>query len=185
MGKRITDLDGRQFKALFENFQYTAYRLETLQRYDVGYEDGSYRAFLAGEQMPPDQAKNEWTAMIRHATEIGKTFKRVRIVTEPLTDYTRYELEWSYGPNVQAGEDIRVLSVHPDKQGLYPIGDYWLFDSLDLWLMEYGRDGQFLYAERVDDSAAIVRHSHWRDAALHYAIPYADYMRSRELIRAS
>jgi len=30
-------------------------------------------------------------------------------VVEPLTDYLRYELGWSYPPNVKAGEDIRIL----------------------------------------------------------------------------
>ena len=30
-----------------------------------------------------------------------------------------------------------------------------------------------------------VRHDYWRDAALHEAIPYPDYMRRAELLAAS
>ena len=33
--------------------------------------------------------------------------------------------------------------------------------------------------------AVIVRHAYWRDAALHQAIPYRDYMRRAELLAAS
>jgi len=39
--------------------------------------------------------------------EGGKVFQRVHVVCEPLTDYLRYELGWSYPPNVEAGEEAR------------------------------------------------------------------------------
>ena len=61
-------------------------------------------------------------------------------------------LGWSYLLNVEAGEDIRVLVV---KDGSWPMSargeilpglkDYWLFDSSDLWVMEYADDGTFLH----------------------------------------
>ena len=55
--------------------------------------------------------------MIKAAVEAGKVFQRVHVVTEPLTDYLRYELGWSYPPNIEAGEDIRIL---PTQQGRWP-----------------------------------------------------------------
>ena len=36
--------------------------------------------------------------------------QRVHVVTEPLSDYIRFELT-GYAPNVEAGEDVRVISV--------------------------------------------------------------------------
>ena len=185
MEERITDLDSPEFARLFTGFEHTAYRLETLQRYDVGYEDQSYRAFLTGAPLPADRAKNEWTAMVRDAVAAGKTFHRVHVVTEPLSDYLRYELEWWYGPNVEAGEDIRILAAEPGQWPGLPRHDYWLFDSRDLWLMKYGADGQFLCAELEREPATIVRHGYWRDAALHYATPYHDYIRRALLRHAS
>lgn len=51
--------------------------------------------------------------------------------------------------------------------------------------MAYDEDGRFLYADLVTDPAEVVRHAHWRDAALHQAIPYLEYMsRAVELYRA-
>lgn len=183
MGRRIEDVTSAEFDALFTSFEHTAYRLETLQQYDVSYEVEPYRAFLEGHPRPTDTAKNDWVDMIRDATAAGKVIQRVHVVEEPLTDYLRYELEWSYTPNVEAGEDIRIMPV--ETWPSLPRYDYWLFDSSDLWVMEYADDGAFLYIEQVSDPAEIVRHARWRDAALHRSIPYADYMRRRDLLRAS
>jgi hypothetical protein len=43
--------------------------------------------------------------------------------------------------------------------------------------MVYDDEGRFLYAELVSDPAEIIRHAYWRDAALHHAIPYQQYVR--------
>jgi hypothetical protein len=51
--------------------------------------------------------------------------------------------------------------------------------------MEYADDGTFRWIERVEDPRMIVRHAYWRDAALHQAIPYRDYMKHAELLAAS
>lgn len=188
MGKRITSVTSPEFDALFTGFKHTAFRLETLQVYDVSYEIEPYRAFLAGEAPPEDAAKNAWTAMLADAESDGKTVQRVHVVDEPLTDYLRYEFEWSYPPNVKAGEDIRILPADAipaaDVTALTTLGDYWLFDSSDMWLMEYGPHGKFLFALQVSDPATIVAHACLRDAALHYATPYRKFMRSRELLAA-
>lgn len=177
MGERIESVDSEEFGRLFTSFRHTAYRLETLQVYDVGYEAEPMRRFLAGEAEPGDQAKSEWTAMVSDAVRNGKIIQRVHIVAEPVTDYLRYEMGCSYPPNVTAGEDIRILDAGTARSlaGL-PALDYWLFDSRDLWIMEYGPGGEFLFTEHVTGPAEVVRHGYWRDAALHAAVPFRDYM---------
>lgn len=189
MGTQITSITSPEFDALFTGFEHTAYRLETLQQYDVSYEIEPYRAFLAGRSRPRDAAKNAWTAMLASSAAAGKIVQRVHLVREPPTDYLRYELERSYPPNVEAGEDIRILPASRAPGGdlavLQILKDYWLFDSHDLWVMQYDRDGKFEYIEQVTDPRMIVARAYQRDAALHYAIPYTEYMRRRELLAAS
>jgi hypothetical protein len=182
MGRRIESVTSAEFDELFTRFEHTAYRLETLQQYDVSYEEESYAVFLAGHPAPTDAAKNEWTNMIAAAASSGKSFRRVHIINEPLSDYLRYEIGWSYGPNVQAGEDVRILVGQPGPLGL-PGRDYWLFDSRDLWVMEYDDEGRFIYAERIDDPAVIVEHCYWRDKALHLSTPYGDYINHSAALR--
>jgi hypothetical protein len=189
MGRRITDLDSADFAALFTSFRHTAYRLETLQHYGVGYEDESFRSFFTGEPPAADPARDEWTGIVRAAVADGKRFQRVHLVTEPLSDYLRYELQWWYEPNSRAGDDVRILPENMvpagDLPALATLGDYWLFDSRDLWVMHYDADGRFGYAEQVADPGVIITCSYWRDAAMHYAVPYADYMRRAQLQAAS
>lgn len=185
MGRRILDVTSAEFDALFSGFEHTAYRLETLQSYDVSYEVEPYQAFMAGHRRPADSSKDQWVDMITAAAEAGKVFQRVHVIVEPLTDYLRYELGWSYPPNVKAGEDIRILPAGAGHWPSLPRHDYWLFDSSDLWVMEYADDGTFRWIERVADPGVIVKHAYWRDAALHQAIPYRDYMQRAELLAAS
>lgn len=177
MGYRIEDLGSAEFSRLFTDFEHTAFRLELLQRYDVSYEKEPFRAFIEGGQRPADPSKDEWTGMIRAAVAAGKVFQRVHLVDEPLTDYLLYELDWSYEPNVEAGEDIRILVSHHASRPTLPGHDYWLFDSRDLWVMDYDGEGKFRHAERVTDDGEIVMHCYWRDAVLHHALRYRDYMR--------
>ncbi|MFJ8435307.1 DUF6879 family protein [Kitasatospora sp. NPDC094019] len=53
-------LDGTEFGRLFERFHRTAFRLETLDLYDVEEEQEEFAAFLAGEVMPPERHDNPW-----------------------------------------------------------------------------------------------------------------------------
>ncbi len=186
MGKRITDLGSEEFGKLFTDFEHTAYRLETLPAYDVTYEGPSWEAWQARRSFPHDPARDAWTGMIRDAVAAGKRFQRVHVVSEPLTDYLRYEFENWYTANTAAGDDVRILTVAP---GEWPAGltcrDYWLFDSRDLWAMHYADNGTFEVAEQVTDPGQIVLANYWRDVALHHAIPFEDYMRRSQLRRAS
>jgi len=43
--------------------------------------------------------------------------------------------------------------------------DYWLFDSSDLWVMQYADDGAFPSTGQVTEPAMIVTAAHRRDAA--------------------
>jgi hypothetical protein len=50
--------------------------------------------------------------------------------------------------------------------------------------MAYDNDGRFLNLELNEAPAEIVRHSYWRDAALHQAISYDEYMQRHPALRA-
>lgn len=115
---------------------------------------------------------DEWLSMIRKATAEGKRFTRVRVVTVPLTDYSRFGVFCAEHTNA-AGEDIRYLARH-DAADL-PDHDYWLFDSRKLVRMHFDDDENFLGGEIIDDPAVIVEHGYRRDAAWHRAIRRDDF----------
>lgn len=110
----------------------------------------------------------DWLAMIREATAEGRRFTRVRVVSLPLTDYSRFGVWCSQFTN-GAGEDIRYLARNRAQAEGLPDHDYWLFDSRKLVRMHFDDDDRFLGAELVEDAAVIVQHCYWRDAAWHHA----------------
>ncbi|TDQ49270.1 DUF6879 family protein [Actinorugispora endophytica] len=169
-------VDEEEFEQLFARFRYTAFRLETLQHYSVDYEDAPFRRFLAGGQPEHSAVLSDWGEEIRAGIGEGRTYRRVHVVTEPLSDYVRFECSWGYPRNVAAGEDIRILAV---PEGEWPEGiprlDYWLFDSHRLLRMNYGPDGSMLTPELVEDPEQVVAANLWRDRALHLSVPFTEY----------
>jgi hypothetical protein len=114
----------------------------------------------------------DWLGMIRDASAEGRQFRRVRIVTMPLTAYSRFGVWCSQFTN-GAGEDIRYLSR--DRAAGLPDYDYWLFDSRLLVRMRFDDGGRFEGGEVIEDAAAIVQHNYWRDAAWHHARQRDDF----------
>jgi hypothetical protein len=164
----------------FRDFAYSVYRLETLQTYTGSGEDDVIEAFASGRPWPRSAAKDAWTGNIAANRRAGKIQQRVHIVAEPLSQYMRFELTWSYGPNVDAGEDIGIIPVRAGEwPSELPHEDYWLFDSSKLYVMRYEMDGTWLGAEPVDDPRRIVEACRWRDAALCQATPWQDYIATR------
>lgn len=162
-------LAGDDFDALFTRFAHTAFRLEVRESYaGMPYEVEPLRQYLLGEN-PVDL---EWTrgyrALVAEHTAAGRRITRVRIVSEPWSDYTRFGVWLAAGTNA-AGEDIRYLSrTHPVVAEL-PQEDYWLFDSYRLYVLHFTEDDDLIGAEAVSDPARIIAANASRDAAWHHA----------------
>lgn len=165
-------VDTEEFDRFFAECRYTAFRLETLQVYDVGYEEEAFRRFLADGQIITTDSHAQWA----HIVGSGRHFRRVHVVVEPLTDYLRFECVWAYRSNVEAGEDVNILPVDENTwpEGI-PHSDYWLFDSRRLVRMNYAPDGTMLTPELVTDPAQVVLANAVRDRALHLSIPFSEY----------
>lgn len=163
-------LVGTDFFNLFRTFEHTAWRLEVRESY---YEKEQLEQFRAGG--PVDLGyMEEWLAVMVQARVEGKRVERVRVVSRPFSDYTRYGL-WLCRYNVQAGEDIRYLD-RSRAVGL-PNHDFWLLDSSRLYIVRFSDEDELLGAEPVEDVAEIVQHGGWRDAAWHLAVPFDRFVR--------
>ncbi|WP_326555108.1 DUF6879 family protein [Micromonospora sp. NBC_01813] len=175
-------MDDDEFNQLFRDFRYTAYRLETLQRYDVSYEQDEFARFLAGETRGEFPGIAAWCDTVRAAVSAGKRMHRVHVVTEPLSDYVRFECGWAYEHTVDAGEDVRLIAVSAADAwpAALPHYDYWLFDSSQLVAMYYDEEGRFVSGELISDPAKIVQANVWRDAAVSASMPYRIYAERRQ-----
>ncbi|MGH8604287.1 MAG: DUF6879 family protein [Gammaproteobacteria bacterium] len=142
--------------------------------YDAPYENESLRKFLAGESDDLSWMQS-WLEMLRETTSKGRRFARVRVVTIPLTDYSRFGV-WCAQFTNSAGEDIRYLKRGQAEREKLANHDYWLFDSRKLVRLHFDEADHFLGGEIIEDSAEIVQHNYWRDAAWHHAVERDDFV---------
>ena len=168
-------LDGEAWSRYFQDFRASAFRLELHQLYTMPDEADELRRFRAGEK-PPAQYHYDWLDTVAAAIRAGKTMRRVRVVRQPLTDYTHYEFEWGFVYNVEAGEDIRILDMTGRASPVLPDHDFWMFDETTVVRMLYRDDGTQVGRELVD-SPDLDAYRGWRDATWQPATPFRDYWR--------
>jgi hypothetical protein len=162
-------------------FDHSAWRLELLDWYTSPATERRLARFLAGEQVTPAE-RAPWLSMLHRTHAAGKTITRVRVITEPLTDYLKYELA-CFESSVEAGEDIRILPGNL-ADGLHlPEYDFWLFDAgqpgARAAVSFYGERGAWLRAEIVTEPGFVAACCRWRDAAMSRAIPFHAYQAGR------
>ncbi len=129
------------------------FRLETLAHYDAASDDEDYHRYLRGDHAPAAAGKAAWLERLRTDTAAGRRWRRVHVVTPPLTDYLRYECEWGYTYNVAEGEDVRILDLSTSPAGaelLGAVGDFFLVDDEHPVRMDYDETGRFRGAVPVD-----------------------------------
>lgn len=158
---------------LFEDFQHTAWRLETQRGYAVDRESDKWQRWASGEALgfEPD---SPWHQLVRAAAEEGKRFERVRLVDDPPTEGQRFLLTSGNG-NVAAGEDIRNMWRADAEQLGLPSYDFWLFDSSTLAKFAFDSAGTTLGVYLIEGVAEVLAACQVRDAAWHYALPTAEF----------
>lgn len=123
------------FDKLFEMFTIEAFRLETLPIYDVEEEKEAIKEFIETGRVVNNIDK-EWMDLLK----IGKPVKRLRLLSNPLSDYEIFELE-VYKSNLSYGEDIRIVNRDKFDEQLQ---DFWIFDMKWIGIMKYDKTGKFL-----------------------------------------
>lgn len=133
------------FDDLFEAAQHSAVHLEMRDQYAVGDEADDFNAYLATGHRDVDPASAywaPWTDMISRAVARGVTVRRARIVSEPVTDYIRYEHAGTV-VNVAAGEQVRWLPRRHTVDLLVPSADLWIFDGTRVLFNHFTGDGNW------------------------------------------
>lgn len=154
-------------------FRHRVFRLETLDWYDAPNEREPYARFLAGKSA--DLAWREpWKRLVRDVRASGRIMQRVHVVSEPVSDYIRFELLHVYPANVDAGEDVRILS----RSAAWPAGlDFWLFDDDLAATLKYDSGGQVCEVRLIGDDFAVRHHlGAVRTDALRLSVPLGKYV---------
>lgn len=165
-------IDRQEFERLFDEFTESAWRLEIQGTYDEPEEREPLRRFLAGE--PDDFAwMVDWFDWVAELNAAGRRIGRVRVLTEPLTDYLRFELSFT-AQAVEAGEDIRVLPAEEAFVLQLPREDFWFFDDRLVAVLVFGDTG-VTAAEVIYDAAEVARYRAIQQRAMSAAVPYQQW----------
>jgi hypothetical protein len=123
----VTPTTDDEFEELLTGFDREAIHLEMRDAYGTAIELPHMAKWACGE---PDGLEwlQGWCGTLREHVGSGKSVRRARVVSEPLSDYQR----WSYSiadPMVAAGEDIRWVPRRLVSSVALPGNDFYLFDD--------------------------------------------------------
>ena len=120
-----------QRNQLLTTFRDEAVHLEMRDVYVTDVERDRLATWLRGEPLDPEAEAEwwrPWFEMMKRNTDAGKRLRRLRIISEPVTDYIRFE--WLDAARlVRSGEDVRWLPRRKTSMLLLPGNDFWMFDS--------------------------------------------------------
>jgi len=169
----VASISEGEFDHLLRSFERESIHIETRDAYGTAVELPHMAKWVAGEL--DDLAwLDDWCSTLRAHRAAGKSVRRARIVSEPLSDYQR----WSYSiahPMVAAGEDIRWVPRRLVSSIGIPGNDFYLFDDrLVVFLIYSGNGLNADYQISTDpDDIHLCRSAF--EAVWKLAIPHSDY----------
>lgn len=136
----MTPVTDEEFDELLRGgFAREAVHLETRDAYGTAVELPYLAKWAAGE---PDDLRwlDDWCGMLREHVKAGRSVRRARIVSEPLSEYQRWSFSIAH-PMVAAGEDIRWVPRRLVSSVALPGNDFYLFDDRLAVFLLYSGDG--------------------------------------------
>jgi hypothetical protein len=167
-------LHDEAFTELFHRYRMTAFHLELKDSYHTPEEAGPLSLFLEGRQ--DDFAWHEpWLRLVRQVTGSGRRIERVRVISEPHVDYTRWGLTVAR-LNVEAGEDIRWLPRRLTTDLQLSTDDFWLFDDERVVFTIFEPGGRFGGGAQTVDPVIVEHCRRARDQVWDRAVPHRKYV---------
>ncbi len=122
----MTVLESSALTGLFRSCR-SAWRWEAQPTYTMPSEQPKIARWRAGEPRPVDH-NQAWGDQIRAWTAEGRTIGRVRLESEPLTEYQQYQHAWTFPANSAAGEVLYLLDGATAAELGLPQQDFWVFE---------------------------------------------------------
>ena len=169
----MTPTTDDEFEQLLTSFGQDAIHLEMRDAYGTAIELPYMAKWERGE---PDDLEwlQGWCATLREHAKAGKSVRRARVVSEPLSDYQR----WSYSiadPMVNAGEDIRWVPRRLVSSVALPGNDFYLFDDQLAVFLLYSGNGLSAGMLSSSDPADLRLCRSAFEAVWELSIPHSEY----------
>lgn len=117
--------------------------------------DPGYQAWQAGQREIDTTRFRGYIDLISTAVARGVVVRRVRIVSEPTSDYVQWEHALTGPVNIAAGEKVRWLPRRLTSTLGLPGNPYWVFDDRLVRFSLFGGDGEVHGHQFFDDPNVI------------------------------
>jgi len=158
---------------LLRSAELSAWHMELRDGYTP--DDPDWLDWQEGQRFDPAERWADWHGLIRQTVDRGVVVRRVRLVSEPVTDYIKFEDDVTAAHNLAAGEDVRWLPRHSAPRLLVPVEDFWVFDGQVVLWNHLAGDGSWVGEERSDDQPVVKLCESSFEAAWERGIPHKDY----------
>jgi hypothetical protein len=148
--------------------------LETRDSYGTEIELPHMAKWQRGE---PDDSDwlDWWLEMLRGHRAAGRTCRRARVVSEPLSEYQRWVFSLA-DDAVDAGEEISYLARPRLTNVMLPgSGDFYVFDDELVLFLHYAGSGINTSFEVTDDPAIVTTCRQAFEAVWRLATPFRDF----------
>ncbi|RCG26597.1 hypothetical protein DQ384_29250 [Sphaerisporangium album] len=147
-------------------------------RDDYGDGGPGYRAWREG--VPMDEIARfdpvgPWVTLVRAHVSRGVSFRRARIISEPVSEYIRFEHAATPHSNLAAGERVRWLPRPRAADLALPGCDFWQFDDGLVCFVYQSGDGNPAGYDLVDDAAVAELCASAFEAVWERALDHAEY----------
>lgn len=164
------------FAELLESCTSSAVHLEIHDAHRTS--DLAYQAWLAGRADAQESARQyeAYTNLVLRTVRRGVIVRRARIISEPVSDYVRWE-HWLTDPvNIAAGEQVQWLPRRLASTLALPGNPYWIFDDCVVRFTLFGGDGEFQGSQFSDEAGVIEACRSAFEAVWQLAIPHREYL---------
>ncbi len=163
-----------ELNQLCKGIQRSFVHLETRDAYGTEVELPHMAKWRRGE--PDDYAwLGWWLGMLRGHRAAGRTCRRVRIVSEPLSEYQRWTISHAE-LFIDAGEDIGYLPRPRLATIAVPgSGDFYVFDDELVLFLHYAGDGTNASFEITEDSQTVRTCRDTFETVWDLATPFREY----------
>ncbi|WP_367125314.1 DUF6879 family protein [Streptomyces phytohabitans] len=156
--------------------RHSAIHLEVRDQY--ASTDPDFLEWRAGRRtFTPDNRAHWWEGWhdaVHAAVARGVSVRRARVVSEPLTEYVRWEYAYAL-TNVAAGEQVRWLPRRRAADLAVPAVDFWVFDGALVLFHHFSGDGVLTEREYVEDPTLATWCVEAFDTVWRRATPHEEY----------
>jgi hypothetical protein len=163
------------FAELIGQCRATALHLEIHDQHLTS--DPDYQAWLSARSLPAALSSpyRAYMDLVAAAVSRGVSVRRARVVSEPVSDYVRWEHALTGPVNIAAGEQVRWLPRRLASVLALPGNPYWVFDDRIVRFSLFDGNGEWHGHQYSDHPRVIAACTAAFEAVWEQATPHEDY----------